>query len=106
MATGDQTKLFELLGKTDTYTDQEIADLRRVSPMIANSGTDYRDVASFRASIELIDSIRRFDEASSKIVNRGNRINAFVLVFAILAAILGGGALWVSWLSYSLALSK
>jgi hypothetical protein len=107
MAQNDQTTLFALLGKTNgEYTDEDLAELRRVSPSIANSATGYRDVASLRASIEVIAAIRNFDKASGLMIKRGNRINTWVLVFAAVAALLAGGALWISWLSYRLALAQ
>jgi hypothetical protein len=39
-------------------------------------------------------------------ITRGNRINIGVLIFAVVAALLAAGALWVSWLSYQLTLGQ
>lgn len=106
VAVGDETRFRELISQTSGYTDEQVIELRSLASQIGNLGTDWRDKAQFRAAIETIGAIRKFDKASGDMVRRGNLINSFVLAFAILAAILGGVACWIAWLSYRLALSR
>ena len=103
---GDETRFRELISQTSGYTDEQIIELRSLASQIGNLGTDWRDKAQFRAAVETIAAIRTFDKASGDMVRRGNLINSLVLIFAIVAALLGGLACWIAWLSYKLALSK
>jgi hypothetical protein len=106
--------LAELTRQREPLTDDDLDAMRKALSEITqfhNPATFYH--ANIRVTIELIVSTRslesaiaRFDVASGKMVKRGNQINKWVLVFAIAAAILGALAVWVSWLSYQLALSQ
>ena len=89
MAQGDQTRLFELLGKPSEYTNDELAELRRASPTIRGTGEDDRAVAVFRAAVETIASIRRFDNASAQLISTTNRLTIIILVLAALQIIVG-----------------
>ena len=101
----DSTRLRQLLAKPESYSDAEIEELRKLSPHSLYLAQGVH-AANFRASVELIAAIRTFDNASATMVKRGNLINTWVLVFAIAAAVLGGGAFWIAVLSYQLALAQ
>ena len=110
----DSPRELSEFSKEGQFTEEIIAELRL---SVANV-TKFQNEALYRlfdvkANIETLDSLRllresihRFDEASGVMVTRGNRINTWVLVFAIIAAALGGAAIWVSWLSYQIALAQ
>lgn len=107
-------EISQILKGKEEWSKDELAEAREALagiPVLANDSLSRSFGA--RASIETLDSLRllrdsigRFDNASGKVVARGNRINIGVLIFAIVAALLAAGALWVSWLSYQLALGQ
>ncbi|SRR5579885_2779976 len=99
MADGDQTILFRLLDKPTEYTEEEIAELWRVSSQLKKSGMDYQALAHVRASLATMSAVRRFDKASADLINRTNRLTTWVLVLTILGVLFAGGSLWLSWLA-------
>src|SRR5438309_402364 len=103
---GDETRLRELISQTSGYSDAEIIELRTVADKIGNLGTDWRDRAQFRANVETIAAIKRFDKASGDLVDTTNRLTKLVLAFTIITVVLAGAALWIAWLSYKLALAQ
>ena len=100
--------------KDEEWNKGNIADARKALAEVTRFANDdlYRSFSA-RASVETLESLRllresldRFDNASGKMITRGNRINIGVFIFAIVAALLAAGALWVSWLSYQLTLGQ
>jgi hypothetical protein len=100
--------------KDKKWNKENLAEARNALAEVTKFANDdlYRSF-SVRASVETLDSLRllrdsidRFDNASGKMITRGNRINIGVLIFAVVAALLAAGALWVSWLSYQLTLGQ
>jgi hypothetical protein len=84
------------------FTEDELARLcKGITSTVVFSNPSVSDVVHVRVSIELIRAIWRFDKASGEMVKQGNRINTYVLIFAVLAVILGGASIWISWLSYT-----
>jgi hypothetical protein len=103
----ERTDLFTLIRSGQPLTEKDLQDLcEGVTGSVSYGSASFGDVIHTRASIELIRAIWRFDEASAKMVKRGNRINAWVLTFAIVAALLAGASIWVAWMSYQLALAQ
>jgi hypothetical protein len=94
-----RNKVWATFIQSKGFTSDELNFLRSNIKLLAEHSDQTHAVAQTRVSIELLDSIRRFDEASGKMVKRGNRINTLVLVFAIVAALLAGGSLWLSYLA-------
>jgi hypothetical protein len=105
----DAQKQFEtLMCKPERFTEENIQEFRQLFSQMAYGAFDLAQVgrAEIRSIIELIDSIRAFDRASGEMVAQGNRINKWVLRFAIVAAILAFAAVIISWLSYRLAVAQ
>lgn len=82
-------------------------------PMLNYTQPHLQATALMRANLEMIVSVRSFDKASGELVSTTNvltervrKLTVLGVVFAALAAILGAGALWLTWLSYQLALSQ
>ena len=101
----DILRWWKLYVQDDPYSDDQLAEFRKVARAGPQIGDVYHKVQHTRVMVELIAAIRRFDAASGEMVKRGNRINTWVLIFAIAAALLASGALWFSWLAYRLALN-
>jgi hypothetical protein len=113
MSVDNPREIWEFL-KEEQFTAQDLAELRKSVAKVTNFQNEplYRSL-NIRASIETLDSLRllresidRFDHASGEMVKRGNRINSWVLVFAVVAAALGVASIWISVLSYQLALAQ
>jgi hypothetical protein len=93
MAQGDQTKLFELLKQTSPYSDADIAELRRTSSELTHSGMDYQALAQVRASIEVVDAIRRFDKASTRFSSHGIWVMWLTLLASVVSLLVSTVAL-------------
>ena len=107
-------EISQILKDDEEWNKENLAEAREALAEITIFANDSLSRSfSARASVETLDSLRllrdsigRFDNASGKMITRGNRINIGVLMFAVVAALLAAGALWVSWLSYQLALGQ
>lgn len=88
MALTAPQKFVELLRKQDAYSEDEIQELRRLCFAMAEQN-DYRRVAEFRASIELIDSVRKFDKASGELVSKTNKLTARIILLTYIAMGIG-----------------
>jgi len=93
----DQPRFIELLKKKDSLTDSELSELRGLIDQDARSHV--QNMALMRASIDNIEAIRRFDKASADLINLTNRLTKWVLAFTVIAVILGGASLYLSWLA-------
>jgi hypothetical protein len=97
----DQVKLFGLLRKTSVYSGADFDELRRVSVCVGDSGTDWREIAGFRASIEVIAAIRQLDRASGALVDTTNILTKKILRLTIFGVVFAGIAVLLSlWLSF------
>jgi hypothetical protein len=103
-----------LILKEKELTADHIAEMRMALVEVTNFQNDtlFRSLSS-RVSVETLNSFRllrnfidRFDKTSGEMFKRGNRINSWVLVFAVVAAVLGVASIWISWLSYHLAAAQ
>jgi hypothetical protein len=101
-----QLRLQELLAKDTPYSEPELDELRTLAIQTFYLPNPYSHALPLRSAVEVIDSIRRFDVASGRLIDRTNLLTGWMLGFTILAALLGGGAIWIGWLSYQLALAQ
>jgi hypothetical protein len=95
----DVLRWWKLYVQDEPYTDEQLAEFRKVVRAGPEIGDVYHKVQHTRVMLELIDAIRRFDKASGEMVKRGNRINTWVLVFAVVAVLFAGISLWLSYLA-------
>jgi hypothetical protein len=103
-----EQRFYELISQVEPLSDEQLHELRQClnQSTFAMVRPHVLGKAQLRTSVDLIDAIRRFDKASGLMVERGNRINTWVLIFAIVASVLGAAACWIAWLSYRLALAQ
>ena len=103
----------ELIEQPQPLTDEDVSELRGMIKMLAYTQSHVQPMALMRANLETIDSIRRFDRASGELVSTTNlltekvrKLTVLGVVFAGIAAILAGWALWLTWLGYQVAISQ
>lgn len=99
MVEDDERKFFALLDKLTEYSDDDIAELWRLSPHVRVLSLEYQALAHLRASLVTISAIRRFDKASADLINTTNRLTKWVLGLTLLGVLFAGGSLWLSWLA-------
>jgi hypothetical protein len=103
-----EQRFYELISQVEPLSDEQLHEMREClhDSTFAMVRLHILGKAQLRTGIDLIEAIRRFDKASGLMVERGNRINKWVLIFAIVASLLGAAACWIAWLSYRLALAQ
>ena len=93
-------KLLDRLAEPEALTELELQQLCRVTAgSTIPSGSTFSEAPQVRASVEMIRAIRGFDEASANLVATTNRLTRWILAFTILAVLLAGGSLWLSYLA-------
>jgi hypothetical protein len=111
----NRERVIEILHKLEPLTEEDFTELRKGSCMLSLSYAppSVADVLHIRTSIELLTAIRKFDRTSGELVNTTNlltekvrKLTVMGTVFAGIAAILAGVAVWLTLLSYQLALSQ
>jgi hypothetical protein len=85
----DQTILFKLLDKPTEYSDEEIAELWRVSPQLRKSGMDYQALAHMRSSLATMSAVRRFDIASADLIKTTNKLTSRIYWLTWVVTLLG-----------------
>lgn len=98
--TEGEKRFYSILDQPNSLTDEEITELRRlmsqstfgmVRPHILQK-------AQLRVALDLMESIRRFDKASGRLVATTNKLTRWVVVLAVLAAILAfAGVVATAW---------
>jgi hypothetical protein len=85
----DVSKLQKLLARPEVFTEEELAELRRLAPVSLYLGPNQVQVAEFRVMVELIDTIHRFDKASGALVNTTNVLTKRILWITVGAVFIG-----------------
>lgn len=94
---------YNLIAKVEPLTDDDMQTLRLcLNKMNFNMVRGHvLGVAQLRTNVELIESLRNFDRASGKLVATTNRLTWWILGLTVLATLLAGASLWLSYLSLS-----
>ena len=92
-------RFLQLVEQPEPLTDHELHELRGMIKMVAYTQPHVQPMALMRANIETIDSIRRFDKASAALIETTNKLTRWVLTLTVLATLLGGGSLYLSYLA-------
>ena len=100
MQGNERNELRALLEKPGRYTDHDIETLRRTSHILAIGGDSYIGIATLRASVELIDAIRRFDRTSADLVRTTNTLTRRILWITVGAIFVGVVQLAVAVISF------
>ena len=82
------SKLQQLLAQPQPLTDEDLQKLRSLVSVSLYLGPNQLQVAELRATVELLDSIRRFDKASGQLVVTTNLLTKRIYWLTILAVIL------------------
>jgi len=85
----DVSRLQELLAQPNAFADEELEELRKLVSMSLYLGPNQLQVAELRATVELIDTIRRVDKASGALVNTTNVLTKRILWITIGAVFVG-----------------
>ena len=88
---------WEKLKSPEEYSDEDLLILRRNMEGITTFSPATKAYAETRMALEFLFAIRKFDKASGEMVKQANRINTWVLVFAIVAALLAAVSLCLSY---------
>jgi hypothetical protein len=83
-------RFYALYSKPERLTDEELDTMRRLlaKPNAAMVRRHILAIAQLRIGIDLIESIRQFDEASGDLVRTTNKLTWWILGLTIIAAVL------------------
>src|ERR1035438_10044038 len=93
MSTEQANKLWEMISNIEPFTDERLAEIRQALPGMNTLGISSADYASLRVSIELLASLRRFDQTSGDLVTTTNLLTATGLRLNKIGLWLGGAAI-------------
>jgi hypothetical protein len=101
--------ILKFINEPGEYKGEHVAALRKSLAecgKVISAGLTIEQVLNTRVSLELIAAIQKFDTVSGELMKTTNRLSRWMLAFAIVAAGLGAAAIWITVLSYQLALAQ
>ncbi len=83
-------RMSELTKKDQPLTEAEYAELVKHMPQLIFQGNGmlFLSAAQYRATVDLILSIRKFDEGSTAMMRTANRLTLTALIVAIVAVLI------------------
>lgn len=88
MSRDDENKLSNLLSSS-AYTDDDIDQMQMLLAKGVSVTPTYLPYVQFRATLELIQAIRRFDSSSAASSGAANKLARRVLVLTIITVVVG-----------------
>jgi hypothetical protein len=90
------TALEKLIGKAGSFTEDELNSLRGLCSGVAQLPNNFATAIHVRTAVETIDAIRRFDEASGRLVQTTNHLTKKGLWLSAAAIAIACASLGVS----------
>jgi len=94
----EEARFYSLLDQPNRLTDEQIGELRRLMSQatLAMVRPHILQKAQLRVALDLMESIRGFDTASSDLVATTNRLTRWILALTVLAVILASASVVAS----------